>query len=98
MLNNRSPAAKLSSYQEAIRLAASIELRRGIYSAYIAITSREPERQKARSFDAIVAFQDVLSMLTDAKIPISDCMVHDELTHLRQLLQQVELKFGQAAA
>lgn len=96
MLNDRRPATRLSSYQEAIRLSASIELRRGIHSAYLVI--REPERQKAITFDAKAAYHEALAMLTQAKVPISDSMVHDEIVHLRELLQEVESQFDQAAA
>ncbi len=96
MCDHRRRATTLTPYQEAIRLAASIELERGIHSAWVAI--REPERQKASTYDAQIAYQEALSTLSHSNIPISDSMVLDKITHLRQLLQRVGPQFDEAAA
>ena len=95
MTNDRRLATRLNPYQEAIRLSALIELQRGIHSAYVGI--KDTERSKAANH-AATAYQDALAMLTHAKIPLSDTMVHNEITHLGQLLQQLEPQFNHAAA
>ena len=97
MTTDQSDETNLTPYQEAIRLAASIDLRNAINSAGLKIWKDPNLRDPTLSLEAKSAYWSAVTTLSSAKVPLSDNMVHADLEFLMKLSHPVKSRLRPAA-
>jgi hypothetical protein len=96
-MSDQSPLTSLNSYQEAMRLSVSMDLRIAIQSAHLTILKDPGLPNPTLALEAKSAYCSAVAALIRTKIPLSDEMVHSDLEHLRGLALQIEADTDQAA-
>ncbi len=83
-MSDQSPLTILNSYQEAIRLSVSIDLRSAVHSAHLAILKDPGLPNPTLSLEAKSAYWSAVTALVGTKVPLSDEMVQGDLEYLRK--------------